>query len=102
MKKQFLSLVLLGAALALQAQDNKGGISEDMLKQIQQSYRNTASDKAIRNAIGANSIKSLALNQEKQAAVLQDLYGAWHREEEFPELLEVTVVNKKPRIRQHS
>ena len=69
MKKQFLSLVLLGAALALQAQDNKGGISEDMLKQIQQSYRNTASDKAIRNAIGANSIKSLALNQEKQTAV---------------------------------
>ena len=51
MKKQFLSLVLLGAALALQAQDNKGGISEDMLKQIQQSYRNTASDKAIRNAV---------------------------------------------------
>ena len=40
--------------------------------------------------------------KEKQAAVLQDLYGAWHREEEFPELLEVTVVNKKPRIRQHS
>ena len=55
--------------MALQAQDNKGGISEDMLKQIQQSYRNTASDKAIRNAIGANSIKSLALNQEKQTAV---------------------------------
>ena len=40
--------------------------------------------------------------KEIQAAVLQDLYGAWHREEEFPELLEVTVVNKKPRIRQHS
>ncbi len=40
--------------------------------------------------------------KEKQAVVLQDLYGAWHREEEFPELSEVTVVNKKPGIRQHS
>ena len=40
--------------------------------------------------------------KEKQAVVLQDLYVAWHREEEFPELSEVTVVNKKPGIRQHS
>lgn len=72
MKKQLLSAILLGAALALQAQDNKGGISAEMLEQIQQSYQNTASDKAIRNAIGANSIKSLALNQENQGEVNAD------------------------------
>lgn len=69
MKKQLLSAILLGAALALQAQDNKGGISAEMLEQIQQSYQNTASDRAIRNAIGSNSIKSLALNQENQGEV---------------------------------
>lgn len=40
--------------------------------------------------------------KEQEAVVLQDLYGAWHREEEFPKLPEVTVVNKKPSIRQHS
>lgn len=40
--------------------------------------------------------------KEQEAAVLQDLYGAWHRKEELPELPEVTIVNKKPSIRQHS
>lgn len=40
--------------------------------------------------------------KEQEAVVLQDLYEAWHREEEFPKLPEVTVVNKKPSIRQHS
>ena len=72
MKKQFLSVILLGVAASLQAQDGKGGISTGMLQQIRQSYQNTASDKAIRNAIGANSIKSLALNQENQGEVNAD------------------------------
>lgn len=40
--------------------------------------------------------------KEQKAVILQDLYGAWHREEEFPNLPEVTIVNKKPSIRQHS
>lgn len=40
--------------------------------------------------------------KEQKAVILQDLYGAWHREEEFPKLPEVTIVNKKPSIRQHS
>lgn len=35
-----------------------------MLSQIQQSYQGTASDKALRNAIGNNDIRKLALNQE--------------------------------------
>lgn len=65
MKKQFLSVFALTAALfSAQAQDNKGGISPDMLGQIRQTYQGTASDKALRNAIGNNSIRSLALNQE--------------------------------------
>lgn len=65
MKKQFLSVFALTAALfSAQAQDNMGGISPDMLGQIRQTYQGTASDKALRNAIGNNSIRSLALNQE--------------------------------------
>lgn len=65
MKKHFLSVFALTAALfSAQAQDNMGGISPDMLGQIRQTYQGTASDKALRNAIGNNSIRNLALNQE--------------------------------------
>lgn len=40
--------------------------------------------------------------KKKNAAVLQDLYNARHRGEKFPRLLEVTVVNKKPRLGEYS
>ena len=65
MKKRFLSVIVLGAALlSVQAQEGKGGISPEMLGQIKQSYQGTAADKALRNAIGSNDIRRLALNQE--------------------------------------
>lgn len=65
MNKRFLSAIVLGAAfLSMQAQDGKGGITPDMLSQIKQSYQGTSSDKALRNAIGNNDIRKLALNQE--------------------------------------
>ncbi|MEG0887452.1 MAG: C1 family peptidase [Bacteroides sp.] len=65
MNKRILSVFVLGAALfSVQAQQDKGGISKDMLKEIQQSYQGTATDKALRNAIGSNDIRKLALNQE--------------------------------------
>lgn len=38
----------------------------------------------------------------KDAVTLQDLYNAWHREEEFPRLPIAEVVNKRPQIRQYS
>lgn len=67
-KRHFLSAILLGSALCgLCAQEaEQGGISPEMLKQIQSTYKGTPSDKAIRNAIARNSMKSLALNQENQ------------------------------------
>lgn len=40
--------------------------------------------------------------KEKQAVTLQDLYNAWHRKEKMPKLPSVTVVNKRPRLRQYS
>ena len=65
MKKRILSVFVFSAALfPMQAQDGKGGISEAMLNQIKQAYQGTASDKALRNAIGNNDIRKLALNQE--------------------------------------
>lgn len=65
MKKRFLSVIVLSAALfSVQAQEGKGGISPEMLGQIKQSYQGTAADKALRNAIGNNDIRKLALNQE--------------------------------------
>lgn len=38
----------------------------------------------------------------KDAVTLQDLYNAWHRNEELPKLLEAELVNKRPQIRQYS
>ena len=65
MNKRILSVIVFSAALlSVQAQDGKGGISPAMLGRIQQSYRGTPSDKALRNAIGNNDIRKLALNQE--------------------------------------
>ena len=65
MKKGILSALLLSAALlSAQAQKADGGISEDMLRQIRQSYQGTPADKALRNAIGGTDIRKLALNQE--------------------------------------
>lgn len=65
MKKRILSVIVLSTALfSLEAQDGKGGISPSMLQQIKQNYQGTSTDKALRNAIGNNDIRKLALNQE--------------------------------------
>ena len=65
MNKQILSIFVLCAfSYSTQAQEVKGGISDSMMQQIKQSYANTPTDKAIRNAIGSNDIRKLALNQD--------------------------------------
>ncbi len=64
MNKRFITAFALAAAIYANAQQGDGGISGDMLQSIKQSYKATASDKAIRNAIGSNDIKKLALNQD--------------------------------------
>ena len=66
MYKRFLSVFVFGTFLYFaQAQEVKGGgISDAMMQQIKQSYQGTSNDKAIRNAIGNNDIRKLALNQE--------------------------------------
>lgn len=50
------------AAVTTSAQQNNGGISTEMLRQIEKSQTAGAADKAIFNAIAANSIDQLAKN----------------------------------------
>lgn len=65
MKKGLLSAVLLSAALmSAQAQKADGGISDQMMQQIRESYQNTPADRALRNAMGGTDIKKLAVNQD--------------------------------------
>ena len=65
MNKRILSVFVFCALYySAQGSKRKGGISDDMMQQIKQSYQNTPTDKAIRNAISNNDIRKLALNQE--------------------------------------
>ena len=64
MKKQILPAIVLAAATFLTVHAQDGGITPAMLQQIRQSYQGTPADKALRNAIGNNDIRRLALNQE--------------------------------------
>lgn len=60
LKLALCALTLL--ATQAQAQDKKGGISPDMMKRIEQSHKPCASQKALFNAMAANSIDALAKN----------------------------------------
>lgn len=65
MNKLILSaFVFCAFHYSAQAQNAKGGINDEMMRQIKQSYQNSSSDRAIRNAIGNNDIRKLALNQD--------------------------------------
>ena len=61
--RKLLLLGVLGVAMSAAAQTKAGGISAEMLQQIQQQNTPTASDRALRNALAANSIDNLAANQ---------------------------------------
>ncbi|MBP1613420.1 MAG: putative aminopeptidase [Bacteroidetes bacterium] len=70
MNKRLLTVFVLGSVLfSAQAQQSRGGISDEMLREIKQSYQGTAADRAIRNAIGGSDIRTLALNQENMQAM---------------------------------
>ena len=68
MKKLFVSAILLCAsAIGVSAQNSKGGISEDMLKEISKGYTGSAEQKAVRNALAVNPISELSVNAENLA-----------------------------------
>ena len=60
---------MLAVALMASAQQKGGGISAEMLQQIQQQNAPTASDRALRNALAANAIDLLAKNQANAGAL---------------------------------
>ena len=63
-KNLWITAFALGLALSAQGQQNGGGISPEMLRQIKQADQGTPADKAIRNAIANNNINKLAVNLE--------------------------------------
>lgn len=76
--KKTLSIIAVSAiaALGLQAQDyrigdasEKGGISASMMQELHDSYKETASDKAIRNALNSTPIGVLAASADKIAMI---------------------------------
>ncbi|MBO4850910.1 MAG: C1 family peptidase [Prevotella sp.] len=62
MKKTLIFIVLACFATGIWAQKGQGGISSDMLSKIESMQNGNPSDKALFNAIAANSIDDLAKN----------------------------------------
>lgn len=62
MKRTLLTVSVLAMAMSSFAQ----GISADMLKKMEAENKVTGSEKAIKNALAATSVASIALNQENQ------------------------------------
>lgn len=65
MKKIILLSAVVSIGMSVCAQ-SYGGISNDMMKEIQKGYAGTAADKAIHNAIANNSIDKLAANADNR------------------------------------
>jgi len=57
------------ASLTVSAQTKDGGITKQMLQQIEKQNVPTASDRALRNALAANAIDALAKNQKNAGAL---------------------------------
>ena len=46
-----------------------GGIDDAMMQEIKTAYKNTSADKAIRNALNANSVQKLAVSANQSDVV---------------------------------
>ncbi len=64
MKKIILTLVLGATIIGASAQNERGGISQDMLQEISKGYTGSAEQKAVRNALAINPISELSINSE--------------------------------------
>ena len=67
--KKILFCAGLLASLTVSAQTKDGGITKQMLQQIEKQNVPTASDRALRNALAANAIDALAKNQQNAGAL---------------------------------
>lgn len=71
MKKTF-ALALMLLSIAASAQNKAGGISADILKDLNASFEGNAGDRAIRNALNSTSMAVLAASADK--SVMPDTY----------------------------
>ncbi|MBQ8493348.1 MAG: C1 family peptidase [Alistipes sp.] len=69
MRRLLISALALMAVGTLSAQQDKGGISADMLAEIRAAERNTVAEKAVRNALALNPIAELATNADNLAMI---------------------------------
>ena len=69
MKKVITLALTLMTAGAVFAQQDKGGITAEMMQQIRSSQTNTQAERAARNALAINSISELATNAENLAMI---------------------------------
>ena len=69
MRKQLILALGLTACLTAVGQPKEGGITPQMLQQIEKQNPPTASDRALRNALAANAIDLLAKNQATAGAL---------------------------------
>lgn len=67
--RKLLLLTMLGVLTGVSAQTKDGGITLQMLQEIQRQNTPTASDRALRNALAANPIDNLAKNQANAGAL---------------------------------
>ncbi|MBQ7623222.1 MAG: C1 family peptidase [Bacteroidales bacterium] len=68
MKRAIITSAIVLLSVTAQAQ-GQGGISPEMLREISGGWTGSASDKAIRNAIGSTPINTLAVNAENAAMI---------------------------------
>ena len=69
MKRLFTLAIALMSVGTLSAQQDTGGISEAMLKEIRASYTEDAADRAARNAMAQTPIATLATNADNLAMI---------------------------------
>ena len=68
--KRFITLALaLMTVGTLSAQQNKGGITEEMMQEIRMGQTNSQAEKAARNALALNSVSELATNADNLAMI---------------------------------
>lgn len=68
--KLFIAIaVALMAIGSVSAQQDRGGITEDMMREIRLGHTNSAAEKAARNALAQNAIPELATNADNLAMI---------------------------------
>ena len=69
MKRVLISALALLSVGTLSAQQDKGGITQEMLTELRTADRDTQAEKAARNALALNDISKLATNADNLAMI---------------------------------